>query len=187
MVSYTPSSEDVRLYEIAILTPHPHGQKEESELQKGINEIFAEAKAKEIFKDIWGRRGLAYRIGGFTEGNFTIYYMEMEPAMVEEIDNQLRILKGVLRHMIVKPPKNYVIASYANTYEQWKEQSRLHEEQRAQEKEDKLKKQVVDKAKRTSTRDVKKKDDVVSDKPAMTGEALTQELDKLISDKNLDI
>lgn len=184
MVSYTPSSEDVRLYEIAVLTPHPHGQKEEAEMQKGINEIFSDAKAKEIFKDAWGRRGLAYKIGGFTEGNFTIYYMEMEPAKVEEVDNQLKILKGVLRHMIVKPPKNYVIASYADTYDKWKEQSRIEDERRSQEREDRLKKQVVEKAKRTKT---SAKKEEVSDKPTMTGEKLTQELDKLISDKNLDI
>ena len=59
-------------------------------------------------------------------------------------------------------------------------------ERKAQEKEDKLKKQVVDKAKRTTQR---KKDDEAAEvaKPAVTGEALTQELEKLISDKDIEI
>jgi len=184
MVSYTPSSEDVRLYEIAVLFPYPMNQKEEAELHKSVEEIFTEAGAKLIFKDAWGRRGLAYKIGGFNEGTFIIYYQEMEPKRLEEIEEQLRILKGVLRHMVVKPPKHYQIAPYADSYEKWKEHSRLEEERKNQEREDKKLKQVVEKAKRSQTRDKKPVEDA---KPAVTGEALTQQLEKLISDKDLEI
>lgn len=185
MVSYTPSSEDVRLYEVALLYPFPMNQKEESELLKGVDAIFAEAGAKQIFKDVWGRRGLAYTIGGFDEGNFIIYYFEIDPSKLAEIDEQLRILKGVLRHMMVKPPKKYEIRSYADSEKKWKEANRLEGERKAQEKEDKKLKQVVDKAKRASApaRERSKKDEA---KP-MTGEALTQQLDKMISDKDLEI
>lgn len=184
MVSYNPSSEDVRLYEVAILYPYPMNQKEESELLKGIDEIFAEAKAKQIFKDVWGRRGLAYKVGGFDEGNFIIYYFEIDPSKIDEIDEQLRILKGMLRHMIVKPPKKYQISSYADNEKRWKEQNRVEGERKTQEKEDKKLKQVVDKAKRAPMR--AKKDDAEKAAP-VSGEALTQKLDKLISDKDLEI
>jgi ribosomal protein S6 len=186
MVSYTPTSDEVRLYEIAVLYPFPINQKEESELQKGLEALFDEAGGKQIFKDVWGRRGLAYTIAGFKEGNFIIYYYEMEPSKIDEIDEQMRIMKGVLRHMIVKPPKKYQIISYAEAEAKWKEKDRLEGERKAQEKEDKLKKQVVDKAKRTQT---SKKAEEAAEvaKPAITGEALTQELEKLISDKDLEI
>lgn len=185
MVSYTPSSEDVRLYEVAVLYPYPMNQKEEAELLKGIDEIFADAGAKQIFKDVWGRRGLAYKIAGFEEGNFVIYYFEIDPSKLTEIDEQLRILKGMLRHMMIKPPKKYQISPYAESEKKWKEANRLEGERKVQEKEDKKLKQVVDKAKRAvPVRERSKKDDV---KPAVTGEALTQELDKLISDKDLEL
>lgn len=183
MVSYTPSSEDVRLYEVAVLYPYPMNQKEESELLKSIDEIFAEAGSKLIFKDAWGRRGLAYKIGGFDEGNFVIYYFEIDPSKLDEIDEQLRILKGMLRHMIIKPPKKYQIAPYAESEKKWKEQNRLEGERKVQEKEDKKLKQVVDKAKRAPVR-AKKEEGAA--KP-VTGEALTQQLEKLISDKDLEI
>lgn len=183
MVSYNPTSDDVRLYEIAVLYSYPMNQKEENELLKGIDEVMADAGAKQIFKDVWGRRGLAYSIGGFMEGNFIIYYYEIDPSKIEGIDEELRILKGMLRHMIVKPVKNYQIKSYADSEKQWKEQNRLEGERKVQEKEDKKLKQVVEKAKRaTPTRD--RKDDVV--KP-VTGEALNKQLDKMISDKDLDM
>jgi len=183
MVSYTPSSEDVRLYEVAVLYPYPMNQKEEAELQKGIDAIFADAGAKQIFKDVWGRRGLAYKVGGFNEGNFIIYYQEVDPRKLKEIDQQLRILKGVLRHMIVKPPKNVVIRSYADAEAKWKEQTRLEETQRKTEKEERLKKQVVEKARRKQPERRKETEET---KP-VTGEAISQELDKLISDKDLEL
>lgn len=185
MVSYTPSSDDVRLYEVAVLYPYPMNQKEEAELLKGIDAIFNEAGAKQVFKDVWGRRGLAYKIGGHDEGNFIIYYYEIDPSKLDEIDEALRILKGMLRHMIVKPPKKYQIASYADAEKKWKEQNRLEGERKAQEKEEKKLKQVVDKARRTQARDRVKKDDAPA-KP-VTGEALNKQLEKLISDKDLEL
>lgn len=185
MVSYTPTSDEVRLYEIAVLYPYPMNQKEEAELLKGVEEIVKDAGGKQIFKDVWGRRGLAYTIGGFNEGSFIVYYYEMDPSKVEEIGEQLRILKGMLRHMIIKPPKKYQIASYADAEKKWKEQSRLEGERKIQEKEDKKLKQVVEKAKRSQTR--KKDDDDGAAAKPVTGEALTQQLDKLISDKDLEI
>jgi ribosomal protein S6 len=185
MVTYTPTSEDVRLYEIAVLHPYPINQKEQAELQKGVDAIFADAGAKEIFRDAWGRRGLAYKIGGFMEAHFTIYYLELDPRVLKDIDQQLRILKGVLRHMIVKPPEGLEIRSYADAEKQWKERERLEEAQRAAEKEERLKKQVLDKAKRKQAPAARK--EAPKDKPAVTREALSAELDKLISDKDLDI
>ena len=182
MAQAIPSSEDVRIYECAVVYPFPMNQKEENDLQKGIEEIFSEAEAKLLLKDVWGRRGLAYKIGGYTEGNFVVYYYEMDPSKLKDVDTQLRILKGVLRHMMIKPPKTYEIAPMADTLTKWKEQTRMDSEKKAQDKEDKLKKQVVEKAKRAKP-EKKKMDD---EKPMPT-ETIAEGLDKLISDKDLEI
>lgn len=183
MVHYSPSSEDVRLYEVAVLLPYPANQKEEAETLKQLAEIFSEAGAKEIFKDAWGRRGLAYSIGGFKEGQFLFYYLELDPSKIAEIETQLRILKGVLRHMIIKPPKKYEIISYAERFEQWKDSERKAAENAVVAREEKLKKQVVDKAKRASK--VEKKPEVAA--PAMTEATLSEQLEKLTSDKDIEI
>jgi len=108
----------------------------------------------------------------------------MEPSKLKEIDQQLRILKGVLRHMIIKPPKKYVIAPTADSLQKWKEQSRMDVEQKAQDKEDKLKKQVVEKAKRAGAAKVEKKK---TEEKAAPTETIAEGLDKLISDKDLEI
>lgn len=172
-----------RIYEVAVLYPFPMNQKEETALQKSVEEIFATAGATQVMKDVWGRRGLAYKIGGYKEGTFIIYYYNMDPSKVKEVDTELRILKGMLRHMIVKPPKNYQIVPYADNYMKWKDQEKLMQEKASMDKEERLKKQVVDKAKRQTKKEEKPE---VKAAP-MSGAAITQELDKLISDKDIDL
>ncbi len=176
MPVHTPSSEDVRVYETAILYPSPMNQKEENELLKAIDEIYSDAKATVILKDAWGERGLAYKIGGFEEANVLVMYHETDPSKIKEIDRQLSILKGVLRHMMIKPVKNYDIAPMAGRLDQWKEQLRMDREVRTREKEEKKLKQVVDKVKRAPA---KKK--VAEDRPMPT-ESVSEGVDKLISD-----
>lgn len=180
MPVHVPSSEDVRLYECAVLYPSPMNQKEENELLKAIEEIFAEAKGTQILKDVWGPRGLAYKIGGFQEANIIIYYYELDPSKIKEIERQLSILKGVLRNLIIKPPKNYDIVPLAGRLDQWKEQIRMDREVRVREKEEKKLKQVVDKVKRAP----KKK--MVEEKAAPT-ESVEEGVDKLMSDTDLSI
>jgi ribosomal protein S6 len=183
MPVHIPSSEDVRVYETAILYPSPMNQKEENELLKGIDEIFADAKATVVLKDAWGDRGLAYRIGGFDEANVLVMYHEIDPSKIKEIDRQLSILKGVLRHLIVKPVKKYDIAPMAGRLDQWKVPVRVERETRVREKEEKKLKQVVEKAKRAPA---KPKKAVVEEKPMPT-ETIEQGVDKLLSDTDLSI
>ena len=185
MATLTPSSEDTRIYEFCVLYPHPYGQKDEQELLMEIERIFEEAGGKMVSKDMWGRRGLAYSIGGYAEGNFVVYYYDLDPVKLREIDQALRILKGLLRHMIVKPPKKYQIVSYADKYLKWLEDEKQAEERAVTEREDKLRKQVVDKA--TRRKPVVKKVEPEAPAKPVTEEVLTKEIDKMISDDSLNI
>ena len=176
------------MYECCVLYPYPLGQKEENELLKEIEGYFAEAGAKLVAKDKWGRRGLAYPIEGAMEGSFVIYYYEMEPAKLKEIDQQLRISKNVLRHMFVKPPKNYQILQYSEVYEQWLKERSTVEEKKAKEHEAKVQELIAKKAQRAAkrTEEKKKEDKQVAAKP-MSEAAITEKLDKLISDDSVDL
>ena len=187
IIDDTDTETDVRVYEFCILYPYPFSQKEEQELLKGIEEIFSEAGGKLRMKDLWGRRGLAYGIGGFTEGNYVVYYYELEPSKVKEVDQALKILKGVLRFLYVKPPKNYQINSYAEKYVKWQEDAKLEVERKAQESEDKKLKQIVDKATKRVKAPAKKVEAPVADSKPVSEETLNKELDKLISDGDLNI
>lgn len=177
MATLVASSEDVRIYECAVLYPYALPQKEEAQIVKEIEGYFAEVGAKLIAKDAWGRRGLAYAIKGATEANVTIYYYEMDPLKLKEVGHNMKISKGVLRHLFVKPPKHYQIVKYADTYEQWLKERESVDQKRTREKQEKLQEQVAAKARRkVQTKKVETKAAPVS------GEVLTEQIDKLITD-----
>lgn len=51
----------------------------------------------------WGRRKLAYEINGQREGLFVLFYADVDPDAIEELDRNLRLASGVLRYLIVRP------------------------------------------------------------------------------------
>jgi small subunit ribosomal protein S6 len=184
-MQYKPSSDDVRLYEVCLVYPHPMPQKEESEMLKAIDEIFSEADAKLIFRDPWGRRGLAFPVNGSRDGTYLILYYELSPEKLKDIDRQLKIVKGVLKYLIVKPPKNYEIVSYAERFVSWQEERRNKGERDRSAQEEKLKQQVLEKARKTSTKPERKAAPAAA-KPMEAG-ALDAELKKLTSDSDLSL
>jgi small subunit ribosomal protein S6 len=186
MPTLNPSSDEVRIYEIAVMYQPDLDQKAESNLLGEVEGLFAEAKAKLLFKDPWSKRGLAYKIGGFDEAKFVIYYHEMPPESVRELDKQLRLLKGVLRHLIVIPPKGYEAVSFETAYQDWIKNRETVEDVRQRKKEEKLKMTVTAQAKRTTKRMETKAKDAAPAKP-LEMEKLSTELDKLISDDDLKL
>ena len=181
----TETEVDARVYEFAVLLPYPMGQKEQQQAMKEIDAVFKEAGAKEVSRDVWCQRGLAYAIEGRSEGNFIIYHEEMDPAKVREVDTALRIVPGVLRHIVVKPPKGYKIVKFSETYGQWLKDRESAAEKTKREREVEIQERVAEKAKRQ----VKRTERAKSEAPAetMSKEEVGKKLDQLISDDSLDI
>ncbi len=182
MPTLSPSSEDVRIYECAVLYPNDLSQKEEAELIKEIEGYFDEVGAKLISKDAWGMRGLAYPVEGHKEGKYTIYYFEMDPAKLKEVDQALRINRNVLRHLFVKPPKHYQIIKYSEAYEEWMKTRESVEQVRAREKEEKVKEQVAKRAKKQVEKATTERKKAPGDKPALEHGQLDAKLEELLSD-----
>lgn len=180
--------EDTRIYEFCFLYPCTLSQKEESELLKEVEKIIEETGAKQISKDLWGKRGLAYKIKGQTEGNYVVYHYEMEPRAIIEIDTPLRITANVLRHMIVKPPKGYEVTKFSEGFVQWLKERENAVDEKKKEKEDRLAARVAEKAKRQVKRTAAaKKEEDAAPKEKTDSKQISEELDKLISDDDLDI
>lgn len=184
----TATEEDTRTYEFCVLYPSNLNQKEEAGLLKEVEKIIEEQGGKQISKDAWGKRGLAYKIKGNTEGNFVVYYYQLDPTVLKEIDVSLRILPNLLRHIIVKPPKGYEITKFSEGYETWLKDREGEEDRKKKEQEEKLAKRIADKAKRQVKRvAAKKEEEAPEDKPKADKKKISEQLDKLISDDDLDI
>jgi small subunit ribosomal protein S6 len=53
--------------------------------------------------DVWGRRRLAYDIAKHSEGIYAVIDLSAEPAVVAELDRQLRLNESVLRTKVLRP------------------------------------------------------------------------------------
>lgn len=157
---------------------------------KDIDALFDESGAKLIEQDKWGQRGLSYKIGGHSEGVFIISYYEMDPAKLKNLDEALRIIPGVLRHLIVKPPKGYIVTKYSENYKAWLNERESEGDRKSREKEEALQKRVAEKAKRQLKRTQEQKKEAVKvavDSKPMEKKELDKQLEKLISDDELDL
>ena len=52
----------------------------------------------------WGKRRLAYEIRKHREGNYVLVSAQAEPAAMSDLDRQLTLADGVLRHKVVHLP-----------------------------------------------------------------------------------
>ena len=52
--------------------------------------------------DKWGAKKLAYPINFKEDGYYVLMNFECEPALIAEMERQLRINDQVMRHMVVK-------------------------------------------------------------------------------------
>jgi len=186
MPTLSPSSEDVRVYEVAVMLQPDLDQKSENALLAEIDGLFKEADAKLLFKDPWTKRGLAYKIGGYSEAKFVIYYYEMDPSKLRELDRMLRLTKGVLRHLITLPPDGYEAVSFESAYQDWMKTRETAADMKKRKSEEKLKSAVTAQAKRATKRmDAKAKPKKKAEPLEMS--ELTESLDKLISDDDLKL
>lgn len=54
-----------------------------------------------IHLDVWGKRRLAYPIQKRSEGYYAVYVFECAPSYVAQVNQALRVIEAILRHMIV--------------------------------------------------------------------------------------
>lgn len=172
-----------RLYECTVLYATCVSQKEEQDLRNSIDAIFAETGAKQVAVDVWGRRGLAYPIGGVREANVVVYHHEMNPAHVREVDRQVRILPGILRHLLISLPDGHTIIRYSQVFQAWQEERDREIVQARVTKEEQLKQRVIE---RTAHRTLPEKKIRKVSTP-IAKEALTEGIEKIISDADLHL
>jgi small subunit ribosomal protein S6 len=53
----------------------------------------------------WGKRRLAYEIRKHREGNYVVVSAQAEPSVMTDLDRQLTLTDGVLRHKVVHLPE----------------------------------------------------------------------------------
>lgn len=106
----TEEKAEVTKYELmVILVPDMSQDETAKELEKIRKEI-KKLNGEIYHEDLWDVRDLAYVIKKQDKGYYAIFYFTLEDGKgLAEMEKDLRLNHKLIRHLIVKSPKNYEI------------------------------------------------------------------------------
>ena len=99
----------MREYEVAIIY-HPDLEIDLDGARKKVEKIITDLKGSIDKADVWGKRKLAYPIEKQENGIYIFYRVSMPGENVSKLDQTLNITTEVIRHLIVKPGPDPVVA-----------------------------------------------------------------------------
>ena len=109
----------------------------ESEAEKSAEKIKSSLEKKEgkiLFEDFWGKRDLAYKIQKQSTGFYFLYEMEIDGSRIQEIEEELRINKDVIRFLTTITPDDYKSLSFDKICEEGEKSSIGVEEKKKEDK-----------------------------------------------------
>jgi len=84
-----------------IMNPSLDDEAREAVLAKARGVITADGGVVDS-EDAWGKRHLAFEIGGFTDGDYHVLMFHATTAAIAELDRVLHITDPVIRFMILR-------------------------------------------------------------------------------------
>lgn len=174
--------EETRLYELAFLYPASLSQKEEQEFLTGVTALLEEAEGKIVERDLWSPRGLAYPIRGHREGKFLVLHCSLVPSRLREIDRQLRIMKGVLRHLVLTVHGAGPMVKFSDRYDRWLKEEETKEQTQKAEREEHVRQKFAERARRQVQRPQQK-----AERTEVREEQITEQIQKIISDEDITV
>lgn len=91
----------MRQYELTYLVSDEVLEKDLNKITGKVSEIISAAGGKVQKEEIWGRRKLSYPIQKQNFANYVTLWVELEGEKVAEINHELQVLTGVIRHLLI--------------------------------------------------------------------------------------
>jgi small subunit ribosomal protein S6 len=91
-----------RQYELVYVMSPQASEQDVTDLHEQIEGIVSRFDAQLTKTENWGRRKLAYEIGGHKEGTYVLEVIEGAGDVIKEIDRRLKVNEQVLRHMTTR-------------------------------------------------------------------------------------
>lgn len=90
----------MRSYEVVIIVHPDLDEKAFSEIVERVQSWITEADGKVTKVDLWGKKKLAYEIRKQTEGQYVVFYADMNPTFCTELERNLQINESIIRYMV---------------------------------------------------------------------------------------
>ncbi len=92
----------MRTYEVMFIAAPNTADDDLRKLTSQLETVVTDQGGKVIKTDNWGRRKLAYHIGKFDEGIYTLLNIEGSGQEIAEVERRLRVSDLVIRHLSVR-------------------------------------------------------------------------------------
>lgn len=101
--------EDLRSYELMVIVVPNLGETGVNKELDKIRKLIKSYDATITNEDIWGHRELAYRIKKNDAGFYAVFNFDSDTELLPELHKTLSIDNDIIRHLIIKQPKGYVV------------------------------------------------------------------------------
>ena len=91
---------NLKSYELLLIITPDRDESEAEALTANVQGII-ENGGTLLKVDAWGKKRLAYPIQKRTEGYYVLYIFESAPSFIAELNQSLRVIEAIMRHMIV--------------------------------------------------------------------------------------
>jgi len=95
-------SSEIPHYELLCLISNKFSETEVEPIRKTISKLVSDQGGKITFEEFWGKRKLAYPVGGFRHGYYYLLEFDIDGPKLIEVTNRLRLSNDILRHQLVK-------------------------------------------------------------------------------------
>lgn len=94
--------QPIRNYETTVIFRPTLNETELQSQIEGIKNAIESSGSTIVKQDVWGRRRMAYAIGGHSEGIYVFFLFSGDPKMVAELNRRYQINENVLRSLTIK-------------------------------------------------------------------------------------
>ena len=89
-------------YELLYVISGDESEEAANKVTDAVNASLMKIGGKVTSEDTWGRKRLAYEIAKQTHGWYVVTRFALDGGQVPDFDRELRLNKGVIRHVIVR-------------------------------------------------------------------------------------
>lgn len=104
-----------RRYELVYVLKPDASEQEVADLHQQVADIVQRMGGTIEKTDTWGRRKLAYEIAHHKEGFYVLEVIAGSGELMKEIDRRLKVIEGLLRHLIVRVDEDAAKSDRART------------------------------------------------------------------------
>ena len=109
-----------RLYEGMFVMPQTLVRENKEAAFEIIKAVLAKYDAQIEYIDVWQERSLAYEINHVRNATFILTYFNAEVTTISKIERTIRITDEILRALIVRPEKGFVLSELNKVSEEVK-------------------------------------------------------------------